>query len=261
MIRKINIKTVNKILGARRTGVLLEGLDDDEQPSTLHEAYSFQEALTDQWGDQVAGWKVGATSQEIQRLFGISEPVYGPVFKKCVFNTPARVAVHSFHHRMLETEFAFRFPRGLPIRSKRYSLYEIIEAADALIPALEIISPRFKTLSVANVPLLVTDFCASGGAVLGTPYLGWRALDLSSSSASFQVDGAERQRGTGSVAFGNPLNVLEWFVSALAQRGKNIGPGQFVMTGTITGLHAIESGQTARSDFGALGTVEVTFIE
>jgi 2-keto-4-pentenoate hydratase len=37
-------------------------------------------------------------------------------------------------------------------------------------------------------------------------------------------------------------------------------PGQFVMTGTVTGLHAPEPSHTAKADFGVLGTVEVVFI-
>jgi 2-keto-4-pentenoate hydratase len=39
----------------------------------------------------------------------------------------------------------------------------------------------------------------------------------------------------------------------------NIETGQFVMTGTVTGLHAPEPSHTANADFGLLGTVEMIF--
>ena len=45
----------------------------------------------------------------------------------------------------------------------------------------------------------------------------------------------------------------------IAQHGGSIDAGQFVMTGTTTGLHAPEPSHTAKADFGALGTVEVVF--
>jgi len=67
---------------------LLEGLGPDELPRTLEEGYDIQKAAIAGWPDRVAGWKVGATSLEIQTLFGISEPVYGPVFAKTVFESP-----------------------------------------------------------------------------------------------------------------------------------------------------------------------------
>jgi 2-keto-4-pentenoate hydratase len=146
------------------------------------------------------------------------------------------------------------------LRSRQYSRSEISGAVGALVPAIEIVSPRFRTLSVTNVPQLVADYCANGGAVLGTPCTDWRGLGLPSHSASLFLEGTLRQQGTGNLVLGNPLNVLEWFVVALAQRGKSIEPGQFVMTGTMTGLHAIERGQTATSDFGTLGVVEVAFM-
>jgi 2-keto-4-pentenoate hydratase len=53
--------------------------------------------------------------------------------------------------------------------------------------------------------------------------------------------------------------VLDWFVNVRSQHGDGIEAGQFVMTGTMTGLHAPEPSQVAKADFGLLGTVEVIF--
>ena len=69
----------------------------------------------------------------------------------------------------------------------------------------------------------------------------------------------KRQEGTGALVLGDPVNVLEWFVNALGAHGRTILPGQFVMTGTMTGLHAPKPGETAVADFGDLGRVEVMF--
>ena len=69
----------------------------------------------------------------------------------------------------------------------------------------------------------------------------------------------KRQEGTGALVLGDPVKVLEWLVNALRVRGLAILPGQFVMTGTMTGIHAPQPGETAVADFGDLGTVEVTF--
>jgi len=61
------------------------------------------------------------------------------------------------------------------------------------------------------------------------------------------------------VVLGDPVNVLEWFINALRVRGLAMLPGQFVMTGTMTGIHTPEPGESAVADFGDLGRVEVTF--
>jgi len=114
--------------------------------------------VTERWDDEVVGWKVGATAKQVQQLFGVSEPAYGPVFRKSVFQSPARAPARDFHHRMLESEFAFRFGKDLSPRPSSYSRDEIIESVDALIPAFEIISPRFNRLTVDRFPQVVADF-------------------------------------------------------------------------------------------------------
>jgi 2-keto-4-pentenoate hydratase len=245
---------------ARRTGAVLETLAPNDQPRSLEEGYAIQRAVTAQWPDKIAGWKVGATSKEVQALLGISEPAYGPVFKNQVFQSPATISAQDFQHRVLESEFVFRFGKDMPSRQTRYSRGEIIDAVDALFPSFEIISPRFKSIKGHHVSELVADFFANGGAVLGKMCSDWRDIDLTSHSVALSIDGTERQRGTGAIVLNNPLNVLDWFVNVFSQHGSSIDAGQFVMTGTVTGLHAPEPSQIAKADFGVLGTVEVVFI-
>ena len=80
--------------------------------------------------------------------------------------SPARLKAAAFQHLLLEAEFTFSFRDGLPRRAKRYAREEVIEAIEAVIPSIEIISPRFKRLSVDHTPQFVADFSgnARGGA-------------------------------------------------------------------------------------------------
>ena len=253
-------EAVRRIVEARKTLSVLEDLSGDAQVTTLEEAYRIQRAVTERWDDQIAGWKVGATAAQVQKLFGVSEPAYGPVFEKAVFQSPARVTARSFHHLMLETEFAFRFGDALPSRPAPYSRKEILAAVDALIPAFEIVSPRFNRLTVDRFPQVVADFCANGGAILGTPIENWRGIDLPAHAVKLFMGGALRQEGQGAAVLGNPVNVLEWFVNKFSAQGLSLSKGQFVLTGTMTGIHTAEVGRQAVADFGELGKVEVTFV-
>jgi 2-keto-4-pentenoate hydratase len=248
-----------QVVEARHSLSKLEALDPRHRPITMEEAYRVQRAAIEAWGDEIAGWKVGATSYEIQKLFGITECVYGPVFKKSVFSSPARLSAADFQHLLLESEFAFRFSRGLAARSTPYALQEVLDSVDALFPAFEIVSPRFPRLTIDDIPQLVAEFCANGGAILGSPFTSWKGHDLSSHRVELWIGGELRQAGTGASVIGNPLNALEWLVNVLSAQGVSIGRGQFVVTGTTTGLHAPTRGQPAMADFGKFGKVEVVF--
>ena len=252
-------RAAGAILEARRTGVPLDTLAADDQPRSLEEGYAIQRAVTARWPDKIAGWKVGATSKEVQALLKTSEPIYAPVFKSTVFESPATIPARDFHHRFLESEFVFRFGKAMPARQTLYSREEIIDAVDALCPGFEIISPRFRSLTGHHVFTVIADGVAHGGAVLGRICTDWRRVDLASQSVVLSIGGAERQRGTGALALGHPLNVLDWFVNVLSRNGGSIEAGQFVMTGTVTGVHAPHLGQTAKADFGPLGMIEAVF--
>jgi 2-keto-4-pentenoate hydratase len=250
---------VNDLLAARAAGTIIPDLAVGRQPRTQEDGYRMQAAFAARWDDRIVGWKVGATSKQVQALFGVDGPLYGPVFARTVTQSAARCRVADFQHRMLESEFAFRFGRDLPARAQPYTREEILDAVEALVPAIEIISPRFDRLTVDRIPQLVADCGGNGGAVLGTPVTDWRSLDLPSVPVALRIDGVVKQTGTGAAVLGDPRNVLEWFVETFRAQGRDIAKGLFVMTGTMTGIHAPAPGEHAVADFGALGTVEVVF--
>jgi len=252
-------EAVRRIVEARKSLNFLDDLAGASAVATLDDAYRIQRAVTERWEDEIAGWKVGATALQVQKLFGVSEPAYGPVFRKSVFQSPARVPARDFHHRMLESEFAFRFSKDLPPRSLPYSRGEIVASVGALIPAFEIVSPRFNRLTVDKFPQVVADFCANGGAILGTAIENRPDIDLPAHAVKLFIGGALRQEGVGAAVLGDPVNVLEWFVNKARAQGLTLSRGQFVLTGTMTGIHTPEVDEPAVADFGILGKVEVTF--
>ena len=252
-------EAVRRIVEARKSLTALEDLTGAAAVATLEDGYRIQAAVTKRWDDEIAGWKVGATAKQVQQLFGVSEPAYGPVFRRTVFQSPARVPARDFLHRMLESEFAFRFGKDLLPRPTPYSRDEIVASVDALIPAFEIVSPRFNRLTVDKFPQVVADFCANGGAILGTAVEDWRGIDLPAHAVKLFIGGTLRQEGLGAATLGDPLNVLEWFVNKFSAQGQTLSRGQFVLTGTMTGIHTPETGQTAVADFGDLAKVEISF--
>jgi 2-keto-4-pentenoate hydratase len=120
-------------------------------------------------------------------------------------------------------------------------------------------SPRFPRFTVDDIPQLVADFCANGGVILGAPCMNWKGRNLSSKAVRLFIDGDLREAGTGAPVIGDPLNALEWLVNALSIQGIAIASGQFVITGTTTGIHAPDRGMVAMGDFGDFGNVEVVF--
>lgn len=244
---------------ARRAGKPMAAFAADCCPASVADGYAVQAAFRRLWQDRQAGWKIGATAKPIMDRFGLGEPFCGPFYATAVHASPARVQADRFNHLVIETEFAYRLGRELPARPQGYARDEILAAVDALIPAFELIDCRLSALPLDNGPVAVADCGLNGGMVLGSPVADWRDIDVPNHKVRLLVDGIAKGEGTGSLALGDPRNVLDWVVNKLSKDGVRLEKGQIFSTGTCTGVVALEKGQTAVGDFGALGTVEMRF--
>jgi 2-keto-4-pentenoate hydratase len=248
------------LVETRRSGRVLSALPDPVAPRDVAEGYAVQDAFRRLWPDKLAGWKAGATAAAIQQKLGVTEPIIGPFFANDTFVSPARLPAARFPHLCLESEFAFRFGWSLPARSHPYSREEIVAAVDALVPAFEIVGPRFDSLLFGRAPTAIGDCVLNSGFVLGQPVTDWRSLDLVNHKVKLTVAGALRAEGTGAAVLGDPIAALVWTVQHLGRRAIAIEAGQIISTGTTTGLAYIQPGQQAVADFGVLGTVDLVFV-
>jgi 2-keto-4-pentenoate hydratase len=74
------------------------------------------------------------------------------------------------------------------------------------------------------------------------------------------LDGNYVKSGRGEAAMGHPVTSLTWLLNWLREQGMGLSAGEVVSTGTCTGHLFAQPGDTVRADFGALGTVEATFL-
>lgn len=250
---------VEVLVAARRAGQLLPALADGLAPSTIPEGYDVQSAFIKAWGGTVAGWKIGATAKPIMEKFKLMEPFAGPFFAADVMASPARPLAADHPHLCLEAEFAFRFTKPLPPRSSPYTRTEVLEAVGAVIPAYELVGPRFERVLFDAVPTVIADCGLNAAMVLGADVTDWRRFDLTSHPVRFVVDGKLRAEGSGAAVMGDPLAVLVWAANHLSRRGITLGAGQVVSTGAAAGLMFVEPGETCVADFGGLGGVEIAF--
>lgn len=252
--------TADRLFDLRTSVQTVPELEDDLIPASITDAYAVQDLLTAKFNQPIAAWKVGATATAIQERLGVSEPFSGPVHANAMWSSPAVIEAARFTHTLLESEFAFRVSeRMAPRADAGYMRDDVIAAVDALVPAIEIIAPCFTPAIGGAVTSRIADLGVSAGLVHGTPHADWRDLDLAAHSVALRVGDDVVGAGTGALVLGDPVASLVWAVNHLGTRGITLEPGQLISTGTVTGLYELAPGATAVADFGALGTVSVTF--
>ena len=245
---------------ARAQMTTIAGLPESCRPKTPDEGYAIQAEFIEAWESSLVGWKVGGTNEAALKLFAADEPFVGPIFSDTAHLSPVNIDARAFHHTCLECEFCFRMGRDLAPMGRAYDKASVSSAVDAVIPAMELVSPRFAAIPKGDVASAIADCSVGGGIVLGEPVSAWQDLDLANQNVRFLVDDRQMAEGSGALVLGDPINALVFTANTLARLGRHLKAGDLVTTGTCTGVHFVEIGQDCTADFGELGRVDVTYV-
>lgn len=246
---------------ARREGRVI-AIADAETPADEATSYLVQAEAVAASGCVRVGWKVGSTSLEAQKLLGTSGPGASPILAPFSYPNGFAIPIFAAHQPALEGEFALRFGKDLPARPEPYSETEVLDAIDAVAPGLEIVgSRRVGGLFGQGRMLVNADFGANIAFAHGDWVSDWRGHDLAAAGVTLLINGEVIAEGTGALALGSPLNVAVWLANNLSQRGIGVRAGEFVTTGTCTGVKPVKAGDAVTVNFGPLGKLEVSFVE
>ena len=261
MMTKAEIEeAVELLIAARGDHRRLEAFPPTCRPQTFEDGRAIQEAFLNAWSVPVAGYKIGCTSRESQKLLGAPGPFPGRVFAPVLLKSPAKVAAKAFHRLGVEPEFAFTLARDLPRRAALYTRDEVAAAVAALHGAIELVDTRWTDWIKVGAASIVADNGANGGLVLGPAVADWRKIDLPTAKATLRFDDKFIAEGIGAAVLGNPLDALVWLANHLSSRGFGLKAGDAVTTGTVASIYFAEPGMHVVADFGAIGKVELRFV-
>lgn len=228
--------------------------------SGADQAYAVQRESWSLAGMARGGWKVGATSAFAQERLGLTAPAIAPMWAPELAESPTAFAMPADQYTSVESEFAFRFGADLPARAEPYDMDEVLEAVEAVLPAIEIVGCRFEGGFVGlGAERLISDLVANKAWVHGPSHADWRGRDYKDHAVGLTRGGETIAEGTGSAALGDPFNVLKWTADTLSAMGEGLAAGEVVTTGTCTGIEPVSPGDIMVADFGDLGSVEIRF--
>ncbi len=235
------------LVAARQSGTLIDALP--VTPSCVAAAHAIQDLVAARIKDTVGAFKAAAPSGD--------EPSRGLIFGRTIRHSPARFAVAEAPHCGVEAEVAFRFTRDLPPRGRPYDREEVAAAIVAL-PAIEVVSGRFREPRSRPRLEQLADNTINAGLVVGAALKDWRWLDMTTLRVTLLVNGVPMLEQTGGHPTGDPLGVAVALVNLLRDAGGVVSE-QIVTTGSWTGLRFLRPGDRCTAQFDTLGDAEVAF--
>jgi 2-keto-4-pentenoate hydratase len=223
------------------------------------EAEAFQVAAVGALGGMPCGYKIGATSVEVQRLLGCHEPIYSPILSEDVLQSGSTFCVPR-GLLGVECEFGFVMGRDFPARAEASDIARLRSAIAECFVGLELVGRRLADDVPLNEVSSIADFALNVAVIRGRPIPNWERYDLATMPVRAGVDGVTVVRSTGGMVLSHPLNALEWLAETLRRRGGGLRNGEIILTGTCTGITRVIPEQTFAGYFADFPPVEVHFV-
>ena len=265
-------------LDGTRVSQLAQALDEAEtsrtqikQFSILHPEMTIEDgyAIQRSWmklkrdrGARAIGHKIGLTSRAMQRAVNIEEPDYGLLLEDMLYSGGAEIDRSRFIEPRVEVELAFVLAKRL--EGPRVSIFDVLNATDHVVPALEIIDARImridpETKATRKVVDTISDNAANAAIVLGGRPVRVDAVDLRWVGAILTRNAVIEETGVAAAVLNHPANGPAWLARKLSNHGEALEPGEIVLGGSFTGpVHAF-AGDHFFADYGPLGSISVRF--
>lgn len=214
-------------------------------------------------GRKIIGHKIGLTSRAMQSMFNINEPDYGVLLDDMLYHDGAEIPANRFISPMLENELAFIL--GKPLKGPTCTIFEVLDATQYVIPALEIVDLRTgradpETRAVRRVVDTIADNAANAALVIGGRPIRPLDVDLRWVGALCYRNGVLEESGIAAAVLNHPANGIAWLANKLAAFGEGLNAGELVMAGSFTRTVPARAGDTFHVDYGPLGSISCRFI-
>lgn len=258
-------EAADRLYEAERTGNQCGLLSLAYPGMTLDDAYAVQSALIEKKraaGLGVIGWKIGLTSRAMQQALDITTPDSGVLLEDMLFANGAAIPAGRFIQPRIEAEIVFIMKSD--VAGGHVTREDVLAATDYVAPSLEILDTRIlrndpETGKARIITDTISDNAANAGIVLGKERHAVDACDLRWVGAIVKRDNVVEETGLGAGVLNDPATGILWLVHRLAQYGGGLSAGDIVLSGSFIRPIEAPSGSTFDADFGAFGSVSVSF--
>lgn len=248
-----------RLIDAAESGRTCSPVRDLIGPRDLAAAYAVQRRVLQHRldaGATVVGRKIGLTSEAVQQQLGVDQPDLGVLLDDMDVPDGGGIALDAVLQPRVEAEVAFVL--GGDLVDGPLDVEQVRGATDHVVAALEICGSRVERWDISFGDT-VADNASAGAYVLGTQRRTLAEVEPREVSMTMSMDGEEVSAGTGAACLGDPVEAVVWLARQARDLGSPLRAGQVVLSGALGPMRPVEGPATVTADFGALGTVSVTF--
>lgn len=254
-----HIAIADELAQAEKDRTMIPRLTARFPDMTVEDSYAVQaewvrRGLAD--GRRLVGRKIGLTSKVMQEATGITEPDYGAIFADQVYENGSTIEHAQYSNVRIEVELAFVLKEDL--EGEDVTIFDVLNATDYVVPALEILSSRIE-MEGRTIVDTISDNAALGAMVYGGNPVKPHDVDLRWVSALLYRNESIEDTGVAAAVLNHPAMGVAWLAAKLAQHGEKLRAGDIILAGSFTKPMWVHPGDTVHADYGQLGAITCRF--
>ena len=237
------------LLDSRRTGKTFKTLPEAVAPRSFAECFEIQHAVIKALDAKIAGYKIS--------IFPVGSNAVATILAGLIAKDGSTLSLAPSTRMGIELEFGFRFGKAVTGAS---SAADVMAAISDTVVTIELCDTRYDTIDGQPKEILLADMISNRGAVSGSSQTFDATKNFKGATCRQIFDGKVQMEKTGSHPNGDPLLPLPLLPKALAAAGYTIEPGQFVITGSLTGITWVKAPLEVVGEIDGFGKATVKLV-
>ena len=240
-------------------GDTFSNLENDMRPQDFAEAYQIQKRLRQKLPrGPLGGYKIALSSKIQQDYHNITQPVYGGLFRKEIFDSPKIIALKNYHRMSVEFELAFELSDRVKDPMIHRNPENIFLDISNVMPAIELVDDRGANYKGLDPLSLACDNAWSGGLVLGDPIKDWKEKDFLDMQSTCEWNNEPKL--TTNVLDAKPFENLCWLINELHSWQNELKPGMIIITGSVFKVRQAKIGDKINHVLSDHGKVSIEVV-
>lgn len=249
-------QAAERLWNAEQNKVFCNPIRELIDANDIKSAYEIQSIITQKKldnGEIISGFKVGLTSEAVQKQLGVDQPDFGVLWQSKEIKNHGTIRIDELMQPKAEAEIAFVLSQDIQVLPSDNDDF-LTNYVSYIAPSIELVGSRIKNWDI-RIADTVADNASASHFILGDPIQDVLTFDFTGCKMQLKKNNVLCSEGQGAACMGNPIDAALWLIKTFLDNNVNIKKGSVILSGALGPMVACEVGDQFEAQIEGMSSV------